>query len=143
MEKKEIQEIKIYCAYTLSKIAHGFFPESFRKPRNELVFITDFAYARPDAVAPNECLIELNRIYRKNGVVYKKPLIEDHEVYSLNPISGAFHVDMYARALEDIPTIFVGVVDPGVGGKREGIPVLEAQNRLGLLTLPFRALTAV
>lgn len=104
--------------------------KELKPPKFPLVFVTDFAYAKPDAGTPNQCVLEYRRICLENGVRYEPPLIEDHTVYSLNPTNGSYLITLYSEALQTTPAIFVGVVDPGVGGEREGIVVVTKKGHI-------------
>lgn len=104
--------------------------QKLKSPTFPLVFVTDFGYAKPDSAAVNQCLLEYRNICLANGVRYEPPLVEDRTVYSLNPTSGSHLISLYSQALETTPTIIVGVVDPGVGGKREGIVAVTKKDHI-------------
>lgn len=101
-----------------------------KPPKFPLVLVTDFGYAKPDSAAVNQCLLEYRSVSLTNGVQYEPPLIEDRNVYSLNPTSGSHLITLYSEALEQTPVIIVGVVDPGVGGKREGIVAVTKRGHI-------------
>jgi S-adenosylmethionine hydrolase len=97
--------------------------KGLRTPKFPYVLITDFGYAKPDSAAVNQCFLAYRDVCLANNVLYEPPLIEDRTVYSLNITSGSHLVSLYSEALNNTQAIFVVVVDPGVGGKREGIVV--------------------
>lgn len=102
--------------------------ELLSKPTHSIVYVTDFN----DQDAPARCKSRLEGEFAKNGTVNKPSSVFITDVHRGNILHGAFRLREQHRIRKDNnagPTVYIGVVDPGVGGKRAGIVIeTEAGN---------------
>lgn len=101
------------------------------KSENQLITLTtDFC----DAFATSQ----LRAVLYSYG--YTGHIIENHDVHPYSIIEGAYAINQISQYCPQ-NTIHVGVVDPGVGSKREGIIIKTSKNWFvgpnnGLLAFP-------
>lgn len=100
--------------------------KKLKNPRYPIVYVTDFG----DHTAVAECKTFLAKTLRSHDTAYQEPLAVISDVRFPNIVHGAFNIDRLAQNLSDIPTIFVGVCDPGVGTQREGVVIKTANDHV-------------
>lgn len=80
-----------------------------------IALVTDFG----DDLAKAECRLALNVIFNEHRVIVPD-LIAVNDVVSFNKVHAAFNLCRLAN-MAGPKTVFIGVVDPGVGTDRKGI----------------------
>ncbi|HZE86622.1 MAG TPA: SAM-dependent chlorinase/fluorinase [Methylomirabilota bacterium] len=106
-----------------------------------IVIVNDFG----NHLSPAECQLSITNVFDAhripNGRQSKFMTIGD--VKPFNVVDGAFQITQLAGNRRDMETVFVGVVDPGVGTERRGIVVQTKEEHTfigpdnGLLSLAF------
>lgn len=87
-----------------------------------IVLVADFG----DDLAKAECQLSLNRVFQENHVIAPE-LITVNDVVPFNKIHAAFNLCCLTNTAAP-KTVFVGVIDPGVGTDRKGIIVETAKE---------------
>ena len=99
---------------------------TYPDPTHSIVYITDFN----DQDAPGRCISRLRAEFNKNGTKFQQPDVFVSDIHRGNILHGAFRLreQQRIRVAEDAgSTVYIGVVDPGVGTERAGI-VIETEK---------------
>lgn len=129
-----LQRLRLYTANIFKKAAQRLDrrititnPETQLKlPNASLNLICDFN----DHVSPGQCQDIAQDIYHKNNTIYEGTnIISDVSPYNIT--HGAYIIYQKVKNLQHHGIqngVFVGVVDPGVGSKRQGIVVTTEEG---------------
>jgi hypothetical protein len=97
--------------------------DSFRRSRfGAIVLVTDFG----DDLAASECRLSLDRVFQENRIV-PPDLITVNDVAPFNKVHAAFNLCRLS-SVAPANTIFIGVIDPGVGTERKSVIVKTAKE---------------
>lgn len=95
------------------------------KPSLPIVLVNDFGEDRSTV----ECEQRIHAVFSRKGLFYEAPhAVQDVERFNIR--DGAYNVYQHvSTAIKDVqPSVFVGVVDPGVGTERRGIVVTTEEG---------------
>lgn len=81
-----------------------------------IVLVTDFG----DSLAMAECKIAIAETSRQIGLTRPVDVTSIPDVASFNKVHGTFTIAQVAKRAPE-GTVFVGVINPGVGTSREGL----------------------
>jgi len=87
-----------------------------------IVLVTDFG----DDLAAAECRLSLSSVFQENKIV-SPDLIIVNDVAPFNKVHAAFNLCCLSN-MAPPKTIFIGVIDPGVGTDRNGVIVQTAKE---------------